>query len=74
MHTDGESEAPPSHIEGEGSATIDRGDRKEEPEEAKPPHEEGADEAEDVEYFACIGYEREGPRLWKYRVGILAEE
>jgi hypothetical protein len=49
--TERECEAPPSHVEWKCSTFVDRGNGEEEPDETKTPHEEGGNEAEDVEHF-----------------------
>jgi hypothetical protein len=69
-----ESEAPPPHIEGKCSTFVDRRYSEEEPQEAEAPHDEGDDEAKDVEYLASVGCEWEALVRWKYLDSILSEQ
>lgn len=52
---EGESEAPPAHVEGETGRGGEADEREADPEQGEPPHDEGEEDAEDVEDLGALG-------------------
>lgn len=52
---EGESETPPAHVEGEVRRRCEADEGEADPEQGEPPHDEGEEDAEDVENLGTLG-------------------